>query len=124
MVSSFTDLTVWQEAHKLVLMIYKTTASFPTHEQFGLTSQMRRAVVSVPANIVEGFKRQSHQDKLRFYNIAAASLEELKYYLILSTDLSYTAKDLLLSDQAESVSRLLYRFIESTQKNHQVRSTP
>jgi len=85
---------------------------------------MRRAVVSVPANIVEGFKRQSHQDKLRFYNIAAASLEELKYYLILSTDLSYTAKDLLLSDQAESVSRLLYRFIESTQKNHQVRSTP
>jgi four helix bundle protein len=94
------------------------------HEQFGLTSQMRRSGVSVPANIVEGFKRQSHLDKLRFYNIAAASLEELKYHLILSSDLSYVAKDPSLSDQAESVSRLLYRFIESTQKNHQARPMP
>ena len=84
MVTNFRELTVWQEAHQLVLMIYKATATFPSNEQFGLTSQMRRAAVSVPGNIVEGFKRQSHPDKLRFYNIAAASLEELKYYLILS----------------------------------------
>ena len=77
MVSSFRDLVVWQEAYKLVLMIYKATATFPTGEQFGLTSQMRRAAASIPEKLVEGFKRRSHQDKIHFYNIAEASLEEL-----------------------------------------------
>jgi four helix bundle protein len=74
--SSFHDLVVWQEAHKLVLMIYKVTADFPKSEQYGLVSQMRRAAVSVPANIVEGFKRFSYAEKSRFYNIAEASLED------------------------------------------------
>ena len=108
----FQDLIVWQEAHKLVLMVYKAISDFPKAELFGLTSQMRRAAVSVPANIVEGFKRQSHQEKTRFYNIAEASLEELKYYLLLSKDLSFLA-DESIYEQADSVSRLLYRFIES-----------
>lgn len=78
-ISSFRDLEVWQVAHQLVLTVYKATASFPVEERFGLTQQMRRASVSVPANIVEGFKRYGIQDKLRYYNIAEASLEELKY---------------------------------------------
>jgi four helix bundle protein len=80
MLSSFRELTVWKEAHKLVLMVYKATEHFPKGEQYGLVSQMRRAAVSVPANIVEGFKRRGRQEKIRFYNIAEASLEELKYF--------------------------------------------
>jgi four helix bundle protein len=115
--TNFQDLTVWKEAHKLVLMIYKTTTGFPTHELYGLVSQMRRAAVSIPANIVEGFKRRGAQDKIRFYNIAETSLEELKYYLLLSRDLTYVQDNLALAEQAESVSRLLYRFIESIQQN-------
>jgi four helix bundle protein len=111
--NTFRDLVVWQEAHKLVLMVCRTTDNFPKSEQFGLTSQMRRAAVSVPANIVEGFKRTSKTEKARFYNIAEASLEELKYFFLLATDLSFTT-DSTLATQADTVGRLLYRFIQST----------
>ncbi len=110
---SFRDLIVWQEAHKLVLMIYHVTSSFPDNERYGLVAQMRRASVSVPANIVEGFKRRGRQDKVRFYNVAEASLEELKYYLILAHDLKLLHQDQELFHQAECVSRLLSRFIQS-----------
>ncbi len=111
--TNFQDLVVWQEAHKLVLSIYRTTSTYPSYELYGLVSQMRRAAVSVPANIVEGFKRRGKPDKIRFYNIAEASLEELKYYLILSRDLEYLQTYTSLNTQAESVGRLLFRFIES-----------
>jgi len=113
--TNFQDLVVWQEAHKLVLEIYRTTSNFPSHELYGLVSQMRRAAVSVPANIVEGFKRRGTADKLRFYNISEASLEELKYYLILAKDLEYSEENPQLTQQTDSVGRLLYRFIESIQ---------
>ena len=112
-ISDFRDLTVWQEAHRLVLMVYEATITYPSNEQFGLVSQMRRAAVSVPANIVEGFRRRGRQDKLRFYNIADASLEELKYFLILSGDLAYLPEVKSLFDQAETVGRLLYRFSQN-----------
>lgn len=102
-------------AHQLVLMVYKATVSFPVEERFGLTQQMRRSAVSVPANIVEGFKRYGIQDKLRYYNIAEASLEELKYYFILAADLQYHAT-VDLSAKAETVGRLLNGFIESTER--------
>ena len=69
----FRDLRVWQEAHQFVLMVYRITSSFPDNERYGLVSQMRRAAVSVPANIVEGFKRRSRPEKVRFYNIAESS---------------------------------------------------
>ena len=120
-ISTFRDLEVWQEAHKLTLMVYKATNAFPSSEQFGLTSQMRRASVSVPANIVEGFKRNSSQEKVRFYNIAEASLEELKYFLILAHDLTYIANLPIFEMQSDSVGRLLYRF---TQEAHQPRRFP
>ena len=81
--ASFVDLRVWQKTHALTLSVYSLTGTFPKHELFGLTSQMRRAAVSVPANIAEGFKRRGRLDKVRFLNIAAASLAELRYYLIL-----------------------------------------
>ena len=103
---SFLDLIVWQKAHKLVLSIYNITNQFPKHEIFGLTSQIRRAAVSVPANIAEGFKRKSKKEKLRFYNISQASLQEVKYFLILSNDLKYSENNELLSDTDE-VAKLL-----------------
>jgi four helix bundle protein len=76
---TFEDVAVWQKAHRWVLAVYRYTARMPKHELFGLTAQLRRAAVSVPANFAEGFKRQSRLDKLRFYNIAHASLEECRY---------------------------------------------
>ncbi|MCW5857718.1 MAG: four helix bundle protein, partial [Caldilineales bacterium] len=92
--SNFQQLDTWKQAHQLVLAIYRATRSHPADERFGLVQQMRRAAVSVPANVAEGFKRQVIQDKLRFYNISEGSLEELKYYLILSRDLEYTSAEL------------------------------
>lgn len=86
---SFEDVAVWQKAHAWVLAIYRYTAKMPHHELFGLSAQLRRAAASVPANFAEGFKRQSRPDKLRFYNIAQASLEECRYYLRLAQDLGY-----------------------------------
>ena len=85
---SFRDLIVWQKAHNLVLSVYKYSESFPSKEVFGLTSQLRRSIVSVPANIAEGVKKRGKPDKVRFMNIAQGSLEESIYYLILANDLN------------------------------------
>jgi len=85
----FQDLLVWQKAHRFVLGVYKLTATFPKNETYGLASQMRRAAVSIPSNIAEGFKRRGVADKLRFLNIAEASISECSYYLMLSRDLGY-----------------------------------
>jgi four helix bundle protein len=112
----FRQLEAWQEAHKLVLMVYQVTKSFPRDEHFGLVTQMRRAAVSTPANIAEGFKRRGIQDKIRFYNVSEGSLEELKYYLILSKDLGYISSDEALMAQSETVGRLLNGLIASTER--------
>ncbi len=102
----FTDLIVWQKAHQFVLSVYKLTKSFPKEEMFGLTSQFRRAVVSIPANIAEGFRKKGNMDKARFFNIAEGSLEECKYYLTLVNDLGYAEVN-EESDLSEEVSKLL-----------------
>jgi four helix bundle protein len=88
-ISSFEDLEVWQVAHHLVLEVYAITGGLPSDQKYGLASQMQRAAVSVPANIAEGFKRRSGTEKIRSYNIAQGSLEELRYYFILCRDLGY-----------------------------------
>jgi four helix bundle protein len=108
----FQDLVVWQKAHKLVLAIYQLTTSYPKHELFGLTSQMRRAAVSVPANIAEGFKKRGRADKARVLNIAEASLEELRYYLLLSTDLGYLTTG-SHAEASEEVARILSAYSRS-----------
>ncbi len=77
-IERFGQLDVWKSAHALVLDVYKMTRILPVDEKFGLVSQMRRAAVSVPANIAEGFKRRGQADKAHFYNMAEASLEELR----------------------------------------------
>ena len=86
---SFRDLIVWRKAHELALAVYRFTGSFPRQETYGLSSQMRRAAVSIPANIAEGFRKRGRADKARFMNTAEASLEESRYYLILAQDLGY-----------------------------------
>ena len=109
---SFQDLIVWQKAHQLVLSIYQYSNNFPKTESYGLTSQLRRAGVSVAANIVEGFKKSSKTDKKRFMNIAQSSLEECRYYLILSKDLGYGDTSDLLA-RLEEVSKLLESYANS-----------
>jgi len=86
---TFRDLRVWQKSHDMVIEIYRVTGSFPDEERYGLVSQIRRSASSVPTNIVEGFKRRSRKEFVHFLNIAESSLEETKYWLILSKDLSY-----------------------------------
>lgn len=113
---TFEDLVVWQKSHKLVLNIYRLTQSFPRNELFGLTSQIRRSAVSVPANIAEGFRRKGKADKLRFFNISQASLEETRYYLILTNDLNYADSKKLLVDLDE-VGRILNAYMKSIGKN-------
>jgi len=102
----FEDLVVWGKAHEFVLAVYKLTASFPKHETYGLSSQMRRAAVSIPANIAEGFRKRGKPDKARFMNIAEGSVDESHYYLILARDLGYAETGSLLNALNE-VSRLL-----------------
>lgn len=109
----FEDLSVWQKAHQLTLEIYKITGSYPNEERFGLISQMRRAAVSIPANIAEGFKKRGNKDKINFYNIAQGSLEELRYYLILSKDLEYIVDTRQINADIEEVSKMLEGLIKS-----------
>lgn len=104
---NFTELIVWQKAHMLVLDIYKISNSFPNHELFGLTSQIRRAAVSVPANIAEGYKRRGKSDKSRFLNISQGSLEEVRYYLILAKDLEYIKENVELIKKVDETGKLL-----------------
>jgi four helix bundle protein len=106
---SFRDLLVWQKAHRLVLAIYQFTGNLPKQETYGLSLQMRRAAVSIPANIAEGFRKRSKPDKARFLNIAEGSVEESRYYLILAQDLGYGQTDELMAS-LEEVSRLLYTY--------------
>jgi four helix bundle protein len=103
---SFEDLLVWRKAHELVLKIYQVTQNFPAVVLYGLTSQLRRAAVSVPANIAEGFVKRGASDKARYMNIARGSLEEVHYYLILARDLGYADPSALLVGY-EEVARLL-----------------
>ncbi len=86
---SFEDLVVWQKAHEFVLAVYRLAQTFPKSENYGLSSQFRRSAVSIAANIAEGFRKRGKSDKLRFLNIAQGSLEESRYYLILTRDLEY-----------------------------------
>ncbi len=103
---SFEQLIIWQKAHQLILGVYRLTDNFPRAEIYGLTSQLRRAAISIPANIAEGFKKRGRADKVRFLNIAQGSLEECRYYLILAKDLNHgdTGK---LQPQLEETSKLL-----------------
>ena len=103
---SFRDLIVWQKAHAFVLATYRLTAGFPRQETYGLIAQMRRAAVSIAANIAEGFRKRGKADKARFLNMSEGSIEESRYYLILAQDLEYGETGTLM-ESLEEVSRIL-----------------
>ena len=103
---TFGDLLVWRKAHEYVLSIYRFTATFPRQEIYGLCSQMRRAAISIPANIAEGFRKRGKADKARFMNTAEGSIEESRYYLVLAGDLGYGETSGLMRS-LEEVSKLL-----------------
>ncbi|NQX99366.1 MAG: four helix bundle protein [Flavobacteriales bacterium] len=111
--TSFKELIVWQKAHIFVLSVYKCSEQFPKSEMYGLTSQFRRASVSIAANIAEGYKKKGIKDKLRFFNIAQGSLEECRYYIILSNDLKYINNANELNNEIEEASKLLNAYSRS-----------
>lgn len=111
-------LIVWQRADELAFQIYVITKKFPREELFSLVSQMRRAAISVPANIVEGYSRTSNKEKIQFYNIARSSLTELEYFLDFSFRLNYLSRnqyDFLIKLRNEA-GKLLNGFIKSIKK--------
>ena len=119
MTRSFENIIAWQKAHGFVIAVYNATKDFPEDEKFGLTSQFRRAAVSIAANIAEGYKKMSKADKLRFFNISQGSLEESRYYCILSKDLGYINEQMfiLLSEKNSEVSYMLNSYIKGVLNN-------
>jgi four helix bundle protein len=111
----FEDLIVWKKAHELVLMVYKETTAFPKHELYGIISQIRRSASSIPANIAEGFRRRTKTEKCRYITISQGSLEETRYFLILSCDLGYCAIDKMI-DKADEVGKLLTLYYRKTEE--------
>jgi four helix bundle protein len=117
-IKSVEDLDVFNMAHKLVLKIYEATKKFPDEEKFGLVSQMRRAVSSVPMNLMEGGHRLSSKEYRQFAGIANGSIGELKYHILLSKDLKYLSNDVYheLRNTAEEISKMLMGLIKSLSK--------
>ena len=109
----FRDIKVWQKAHNLTLEIYKATRSFPKDEFYTLVSQIRRASVSIPANVAEGCGRGTDSELRQFLQIAMGSASELEYHLVLARDLGYLEATLYesLNDQVTEVKRMLASFI-------------
>lgn len=118
-ITSFTDLYVWQEGHKLVLEIYRVTTSFPKEERFSLTDQMRRSVVSITSNIAEGFSRHSYKEKVQFYYTALGSLTELQNQLLVARDVSYLEHSIFneIAIRAIVVQKLVNGIIRSSKES-------
>lgn len=114
MSNRFESLNVYKKAHLFVIKIYKITKNFPTHEAFGITNQIRRASVSVVANIIEGNARNHRKEFIQFLYLSNGSLEEVKYYLILSRDLGYIPESVYneLQDDAEEISKMINSLIK------------
>jgi len=109
----YTQLVAWRKAYALVLSVYRATADFPADERFGLTSQVRRAAVSIPCNIGEGWGRGSTNDYLRFCYMARGSANELQTQMWIARDLGYLPADHAVHQDIEEVQRLLYGLIRS-----------
>lgn len=117
---TFKELIVWQKSHKLVLEIYRVTRSYPKEEVYSLTNQIRRASVSIAANIAEGYKKKTKASKLNFLNISEGSLEEVKYYIILSKDLEFISEKEFnqLESITEEFGRLISGYSSAISKNN------
>ena len=115
--NNFYELDVWKQGHALVLAIYSITKSFPSNEQFGITSQMRRAASSVTANIAEGYSRYYFKDKIRFYYMSRGSAAEVQNFLMISKDLGMIEQEVFvdLIDKLENIAKLINGLIRSTE---------
>lgn len=115
-IKSFTQLDVWKEGHKLAIAVYGETKAFPKEEIFGLTLQVRRAVVSITSNIAEGFSRNSYKEKVQFYSISLGSLTEVQNQLLLARDIKYLNPSTFtrLADQTVVVSKLINGLIKKS----------
>ena len=123
MTYTFENIIAWQKAHQFVLTVYRITKSFPIEEVYGLTSQFRRAAVSIEANIAEGYKKLSKADKLRFMNISQGSIEECRDYILLSRDLQYISDNDFteLHNMLEETSKMLYLYCNGIINNNGIR---
>ena len=123
MTYTFENVVAWQKAHAFVLLVYRITKSFPADELYGLTSQFRRAAVSIEANIAEGYKKISKADKLRFMNISQGSMEECRDYILLARDLYYISDTDFsdLRDALEDASKMLYLYCNGIINNNGVK---
>ena len=123
MTFKFEEIIAWQRAHQFVLAVYRITKVFPSEEVYGLTSQFRRAAVSIEANIAEGYKKLSKADKLRFMNISQGSIEECRDYLLLSRDLQYIDEQQFseLFVLIEDTSKMLYLYCNGIIKNNGIK---
>lgn len=112
-IRSFTDLKVWQEGHRLVILVYTITKAFPKEETYSLIDQIRRSATSVTSNIAEGFGRQTYKEKIQFYYLAQGSLIELKNQVLIARDVGYlTSSDFQkLVEQANIAHQLLQGLI-------------
>ena len=108
---SFKDLIVWQKACRLVLEIYKITKDFPRFEMYGLAHQMRRAAVSIPSNIAEGYGRSHKAEYRQFLSISYGSLSELETQYLLSIDLQYSKRCEVIENLLKEVGGMLYRMM-------------
>ena len=124
MTTSFKDIKAWQFAHEFVLLVYDKSANFPDFERFGLRSQFTRAAVSIPANIAEGYRKLGKADKLRFLNTSQGSLEECRYYILLSKDLKYITEEdyQSLTDSIEKASWYLNAYANGIQRNNSLKT--
>ena len=120
-IKSFTDLNAWKQSHEFVIQIYELTKNFPRDEQFGLTNQIRRAVVSITSNIAEGFSRQYQKEKIQFYSMALGSLTEAQNQLLIARDIKYLNPDNFNEIAAKTVviSKLLNGLIKSIRNNNE-----
>ena len=119
-ITSFHDLFAWQEAHKLVLVIYTQTKRFPREETYGLINQMRRCAVSISSNIAEGFSRLSYLEKARFYSMAQGSITELQNQLLIAKDVNYITEEKFkdVYSQSTIVHKLLNGLIKKSKIIH------
>ena len=123
MTYTFENVVAWQKAHVFVLLVYRITKCFPSDELYGLTSQFRRAAVSIEANIAEGYKKISKADKLRFMNISQGSMEECRDYILLARDLYYISDTDFsdLRDALEDASKMLYLYCNGIINNNGIK---
>lgn len=114
-IRSFTDLIAWQKTHQFVLKIYQIVSFFPKEELYGLSSQLKRAVISISSNIAEGFSRKTNKDKVQFYYIALGSLTEVQNLLLIGRDLKLINKEDFeeLASFSIEISKLINSLIKS-----------